>query len=225
MVTVILAAAGSGTRMNHKEKKQFIELLGIPLLLRTMRKFEIDAVDEFVLVINEEDQYKIETLLESANLENPVKVVFGGARRQDSIYNGLKAASGDIVMIHDAARPFITTDIIKKNIESVKLGLGIITGVPCKDTIKIVRDDVVTETLNRSELVNVQTPQTFYKDELVDAYDYAHNHDLEVTDDASIFEAYNKPVSVVMGSYDNIKITTPDDLLYGEFILKKNPTH
>lgn len=221
MVTVVIAAAGSGTRMNHKEKKQFIELLGEPILLRTMKKFNIDVVDEFVLVINEDDQEKIKLLLESSKIDKPVKVAFGGTRRQDSIYNGLKVASGDIVMIHDAARPFVTADIIVSNVESVRSGIGIITAVPSKDTIKVVKEKRVVKTLDRSELFQVQTPQTFFTDELIKAYDHAYEHDLEVTDDAAIFEAYDQSVSVVMGSYENIKITTPNDLLYGEFLLEK----
>lgn len=221
MVTVVIAAAGSGTRMNHKEKKQFIELAGQPILLRTMKKFDVDSVDELVLVVNEKDQSRVADLVSMSNIEKPMKIVVGGLRRQDSIYHGLKAASGDVVMIHDAARPFVSVDIIKMNIDCLKRGHGVITAVPCKDTIKIVKHDKVVRTLDRAELVNVQTPQTFMRDELIEAYDYAYEHRLEATDDASIFEAYNKPICMVMGSYDNIKITTSDDLLYGAFLLER----
>lgn len=219
MVSVIIAAAGSGSRMNHEKKKQFIDLLGVPILVRTVRQFDYSAIDEIIIVTGEDDIKEVEQLTREYGLRVD-KIVTGGQRRQDSIFNGLKVTKGDIVLIHDGARPFVTREIIKSNIESVS-DCGIITAVACKDTIKLVHDRYVQETLDRSKLINVQTPQTFKRELILEAYDYVNEKKLSVTDDASVYEAYGKPVQYVEGSYENIKITTPEDLWMGELIIKK----
>lgn len=216
--SVIIAAAGAGTRMNHKEKKQFIELDGIPILIRTMKKFdEHESVDELIVVTNEDDVDKVRALLKVFKFSKKIKVVAGGTRRQDSVYNALMVVSEPVVMIHDAARPFVTKDIIDRNLRALENSEGVITCVPTKDTIKVVKDDFVIETLDRSTLVNVQTPQTFRTDQLITAYNTIN---AAVTDDAALAELMGYSIKTVMGSYHNIKITTPEDLYIGEMILR-----
>lgn len=220
MISVIIAAAGNGTRMGLKEKKQFIELVGIPILIRTTLKFyNHSKIDEIVIVTNKDEVERVEKLLVSYDIR--AKVVAGGTRRQDSIYNALQAVSGKFVLVQDAARPFVTAKMIDDNLETIKNTHGVITGVPAKDTIKVVSDGKVMKTLNRSELFNVQTPQTFRYDDLVKAYNYMKVNNLEVTDDSSLFEVLGYEVLTVNGSYDNIKITTTEDLLIAEMILRR----
>ena len=220
MVSVIIAAAGSGSRMNNKKKKQFITLLDVPILVRTLRQFDLKEVDEIVVVTNEADLQEVHELIMGYGLKVD-KVVCGGHTRQASIYNGLLEATGEDVLIHDAARPFITKAIILEHIEKCS-EIGLITAVPCKDTIKIMTQDKVEKTLDRSKLVNVQTPQSFKREMLIKAYDFINNNNISVTDDASVYEANNLPVKMVMGSYENIKITTPEDLWMGEMIIKRS---
>lgn len=221
-VSVIIAAAGSGTRMNHTEKKQFIELEGVPILIRTLQKFHRhQQVDEIVIVTNEADVDRVSELINSYHIQKVVAVVKGGKRRQDSVLNALQVITGEVVMVHDAARPFVTEDIITENLLEIKTCDGLITCVPSKDTIKVVDKGVVVKTLERASLVNVQTPQTFNVVKLRAAYAYMLEHALEVTDDAALAEVMGYHVKTVMGSYDNIKITTPEDLLVGGLILKR----
>lgn len=221
MVSVIIAAAGSGSRMNSHVKKQFMLLLDKPVLIRTLKKFDLDAIDEIVVVTNQDDLNTVKRLIIDYEIKKVSSVVPGGLNRQDSIYKGLKAVKGDIVLIHDAARPFVTKEIIIKNIRAVKKGIGVVTAVPCTDTIKVIEADVVLNTLNRSQLVNVQTPQSFVTKEIYDAYGYTINKNLSVTDDASVAELFGMTVKTVMGSYQNIKLTTLEDIWMGEAILKR----
>lgn len=218
MVSVIIAAAGSGSRMGHSKKKQFIELEGEPVLVRTIKKFQIPEIDEIVVVTSEEDIEAVYALKQQYNLRIN-QVVAGGQTRQQSVYQALSAVTGDVVMVHDAARPFVSVDIIKKHLEVVG-EVGVITAVPCKDTIKVVENNYVKQTPDRSTLVNVQTPQSFLTHKLKKAYEYVIQHDIKVTDDASVYEAFDQPVQIIMGSYDNIKLTTKEDLIIGAMILK-----
>jgi len=220
MVSVIIAAAGSGSRMNSSVKKQFMTLLEVPILVRTLRKFDLTCIDEIIIVTNSDDVGEVQALLKVYGISKVTQVIAGGNTRQASIYNGLKAVGGDYVLVHDAARPFVTRDIIEAHVASLS-NIGLITAVPCKDTIKVVADGFVKETLDRSVLMNVQTPQSFETESLLKAYDHAALEGLSVTDDASVYEAFGLKVKVVLGSYDNIKITTPEDLVQGEIILKR----
>lgn len=223
-IAVIIAAAGTGSRMNSKEKKQYLKLLDKEILVWTIEKFQDHtSVDDIILVTSSDEIKRCEEIVDKNKFTKVKKIVEGGSRRQDSIYNGLKSLDKDtdIVMVHDGARPFVSKKIIDDNIEGVKETGGVITGVETKDTIKVVVDNTVKETLNRELLYNVQTPQTFDYIKLLDAYKYMEENDLTVTDDSSLAEAVGMVVKVVLGSYDNIKITTPDDLLIGELILKR----
>lgn len=221
---VIIAAAGSGTRMQHEEKKQYIKLLGKEIIVRTLEVFQNNAlIDEIIIVTNDDEINRCKDLVDRYSLWKVRHIVAGGDRRQDSIFNGLKKVSShiEVCMVHDAARPFVTDEIINSNIRTVAETGGVITAVPTKDTIKMVENNYVEKTLDRSKLVNVQTPQTFDYNKLFNGYEYMKEHDLTVTDDSSLAEAIGIKVKCVMGSYDNIKITTPDDLLISELILKR----
>ncbi|MBN2795011.1 MAG: 2-C-methyl-D-erythritol 4-phosphate cytidylyltransferase [Clostridia bacterium] len=217
MVSLIIAAAGTGSRMDYVEKKQFISLGNEPLLLKTVKQFLMDEIDEIIVVTGKEDLGRIDVLLEPVKLNKEIRIVEGGPRRQDSVYNALKQAKGDVVMIHDGARPFIKKETIKEHLKRIESCQGLITAVPTKDTIKVVEMGIVRNTLDRSTLMNVQTPQTFYRKTLIDAYDKAKE---AVTDDASVMEQMGIPVEVVLGDYNNIKITTKEDLDFAEIIMK-----
>lgn len=221
MVSVIIAAAGSGTRMKSSVKKQFISLLDIPVLIRTLKQFDLEEINEIIIVTNKEDIDSVKSMIDLYGVKKVKYIIPGGQNRQDSIYNGLKIANGDVVLIHDAARPFVDQDIILRNIEAVSDHVGVVTCVPCKDTIKVVKNQFVKETLDRSELMTIQTPQTFITQQIKEAYDHVMAHKISVTDDASVAEIYGMAVKIVMGSYQNIKLTTPEDLWMGEAILKR----
>lgn len=223
-IAVIIAAAGSGTRMLSKEKKQFIKLDKKEILVRTIEKFQyIEEINKIVVVTNEEEVSRCEELIKKNRLTKVTTIVKGGTRRQDSIYNALKVLSKntDIVLVHDAARPFVTKEIILNNIKEVEETGGVITAVYSKDTIKVVENGYVKETLDRNTLINVQTPQTFEYNKLISGYKYMKEKNISVTDDSSLAELIGIKVKIVLGTYDNIKITTPEDLLIGELILKK----
>lgn len=212
----IITAAGYGKRMGRP--KQFIEIGCKPILERTLTVFNgTKVVDEMILVVNPEDVERSKKL----KFSKLKKIIAGGKERQDSVFNGLKALPEDaeIVAIHDGARPFVSEQIIEKAISEAKDFGAVVVGVPVKDTIKSVTSNGnrVTGTLNRDELWAAQTPQVFKKDIIVRAYQCKHR----VTDDAMLVEKLGIPVKMVMGSYQNIKITTTEDLKIAQGILKK----
>ena len=154
-----------------------------------------------------------------------IKIAFGGKERQDSVFNGLKAVNErcDIVLIRDGARPFVTDEIIKNSIECAKKNKCVIVGVPVKDTIKIInKDNEVCDTPNRSTLWSIQTPQVFEYLSIIKAHKIAKEKSYYGTDDSMLMEYLGYNVKVIEGSYNNIKITTPEDLKIGEEILNEN---
>lgn len=213
----IITAAGYGKRMG--KPKQFLELNGKPILERTIAVFErARIIDEIIVVVNEED---VGWVKKSGKVR---QVVGGGKERQVSVFNGLKVLPGDteIVAIHDGARPFITSEIIENAIVEAKKVGAVVVGVPVKDTIKKVSSKqlAVSSTVDRSQLWAAQTPQVFKKDIILKAYQ-AGKDKFQVTDDAMLVEKMGKPVKMVMGSYQNIKITTPEDLIIAEGIIRE----
>jgi 2-C-methyl-D-erythritol 4-phosphate cytidylyltransferase len=221
-VTAIIPAAGSGKRINAK--KQFMEINGQPVLSVTVSVFDkCQSIDDVIVVAAKEDIELTKTLLKD---NKKVKsVVEGGAERQDSVYNGLKAvvqdSDDDIVVIHDAARPLVTKEIIAKAIMEVKVSNAVIVGVPAKDTIKTVSsDNVVLGTLDRGSIWQVQTPQVFRASVIKEAYERAQKIRYRATDDSKLVERMGIPVKMVMGSYENIKITTIEDVAVAEAVLK-----
>ncbi len=231
-VSAVILAAGSGTRMKSAVPKQRMEVCGKPLFLYSVEAFA-EIADEVILVTGAGDIPLMQDLLRQFEpaLPVPVNVTEGGSERSDSSYRGICAARGDYVMIHDAARCCVSGEVIRDSLESaLQFGSGV-AAVPCKDTVKIVRPAspdqpevrAVESTPLRQNVVVVQTPQTFRREELLAAYDRFRNapERRTVTDDAGVMEDFgSREVVISAGSYENIKVTTPEDLYTVETILK-----
>jgi 2-C-methyl-D-erythritol 4-phosphate cytidylyltransferase len=221
---VIIPAAGQGKRMNAGKNKQFILLGNLPVIIHTLSVFEQDSCcTGIILVTNEAEVATFKELLTIHQISKVQHIVFGGEERQHSVYNGLLKVESrsELVLVHDGARPFITVDKIHELVKETSTSGAAILAVPVKDTIKKVTNGKVDETVERSSLWAVQTPQAFRVQLLLDAYKHASEMGLVGTDDASLVEQMDKPVKVVAGDYENIKLTTPEDLIYGESILRK----
>lgn len=222
---VIIVAAGSGSRMKRDINKQFIMLDGKEIIVHTIEKFYKNTdIDDIVVVIKEsEEEYFIDNVINKHGFDN-IKIAYGGNERQDSVYNGIKKLNEgcDIVLVHDGARPFVNESIIKNAITETKENNAVVVGVPVKDTIKVVNlDGNIVDTPNRSRLWSVQTPQAFKYEIIIKAYEDAYNDNYYGTDDAMLVERIGYNVKMIEGSYDNIKITTEEDLHFGIQILKK----
>lgn len=221
---VVIVAAGTGSRMKMGINKQFIKLEGKEIIAYTIEKFYNNSNIEDIVVVVKEDESEFfkKEILDKYNFKN-IKIAYGGKERQDSVYNGLKLLDKkcDVVLIHDGARPFVSDKIIDNCIEEVKEHKAIVVGVPVKDTIKVIDNDKnIVDTPNRSVLWAVQTPQTFDYNILLDAYKDAFKSGFYGTDDAMLVERIGYKVKMVEGSYNNIKITTKEDLSVGSQILK-----
>ncbi|PLS10270.1 2-C-methyl-D-erythritol 4-phosphate cytidylyltransferase [Neobacillus cucumis] len=220
---VIIPAAGLGKRMQAGKNKLLLEINDIPVLVHTLRVFEEDeACSGIILAIHPQDEREISALLKKYLISKVLSLVPGGDERQHSIYNALKTVKTDgIILVHDAARPFIRKDHIHRLTQKAEETGAAIMGVPAKDTMKKVINGVVMETVERSSLWAVQTPQAFRVSLLKKAYKTAEKDKFLGTDDASLVEQLDHPVSIVEGDYDNIKLTTPEDLYFAEAIIKK----
>ncbi len=226
-VAVILAA-GKGTRMGSRISKQYIDVLGKPVIYYTLNAFENSTVDEIILVISEQDRnYVEETILNHYGFHKIKRIVCGGKERYHSVYNALKQAEeADNVLIHDGARPLILPGQIDMLVKQMEIYKACVAGMPVKDTIKIVdQDQYVTDTPERSRIWQVQTPQVFRYSEIKEAYDkmMLEEHPA-VTDDAMVLEKYGNPdfkheIRLVEVSYENIKVTTKEDLIFMKGIL------
>lgn len=220
----IIAAAGQGKRMGSQVNKQYLTILDKPVLAYTVQIFQYHpAIDEIIIVAKEDEiNFCYQEVVLPYKLSKVRKIVPGGKERQDSVYQGLLElpAECNLVVVHDGARPFVTQDIISKALAAAKSHNACIVAVPVKDTIKRVDDsEFVQGTLTRAELWAVQTPQVFQKQLLFNAYKKAREQGLSGTDDASLVENIGAKVKVVLGSYENIKITTPEDIEIGCAIL------
>lgn len=229
---MIVVAAGRGSRMGSEIKKQYLPLAGAPILVRTLQTLDAcQSVDRVVLVVSPEDIDCVRDLIREHRIGKVGAVVAGGAERQNSVWKGLRALLPDSthVAVHDAARPLVSQDEIQAVIEAAKDGGAATLGVPVKDTIKRVTAGLVRETLERSTLWAVHTPQAFRRDWLEEAHDRSLQQGGHGTDDASLVEWAGYPVRMVRGSYENLKITTPEDLLVAETLfqerLRKEQTH
>ena len=220
----IIPSAGMGKRMGSRQKN-YLELLGSPVLARTLEPFEASAmVDAIIIVVPPGDEgFCREKIVDAYGFKKVIDVVGGGRERQDSVENGLKAAQGEygIVIVHDGARPLVTIDIIEDAIKAAAEDGAAIAGVRVKDTIKETSAGFVRATLNREALLSVQTPQAFQTEVLKEAFRMAREAGFQGTDESSLVERTGQAVRVVEGSYENIKITTPEDLAVAECILKK----
>ena len=219
-VAAIIVAAGEGRRMEGIDKV-FAPLGGEPILMRATRPFQqCQLIDQIVVVVSGEKESRCRSLVAGKEWSKVSDVCLGGKRRQDSVAAGLKRLKDyEWVVIHDGARPLVTVDLIERGLEAAKETGAAAAAVPVTDTVKVMDDDgIVRETPPRQNLRAVQTPQVFR----FDIIQIAHQQDCgDVTDDASLVERLGHKVKLYMGSYDNIKITTPDDLALAGVLLKK----
>jgi len=228
-VSAIVLAAGLGMRMKSNTAKPLLELNSQPILIYSLKVLnKHPGVSDIILVVNSKNFHYISRLLKRYRIKKIKNIVLGGRLRQDSVREGLKELDRrtDLVLIHDSVRPLINGRIVSSVIRQAQKSGAAILGVPVKATIKQVTGHrpqatgkiVVEKTLNRENLREIQTPQVFNKDLIIEAYNkYGRN---KVTDDASLVEKLGKKVNIVAGSYKNIKITTPEDLVVAEAILK-----
>lgn len=223
-VIVLIPAAGMGRRMGATVNKQYLPLNDRPIVGHTIALFDQHPLIDKIYVITpvaEFEQCRRE-VLEPGNFRKVQDLVPGGAERQDSVRNGLLACAAgpdDIVLIHDGVRPLLQPALIDKVIETVRGQGACLVGVPVKDTIKQVVDGCIEGTPDRSVLWQAQTPQAFRYSQILEAHERAQQDGFRGTDDASLVERLGQPVMVIAGSYRNIKLTTPEDLLLARAFL------
>lgn len=226
-ITAIVLAAGKGSRMHSDIPKQFMMLGDKPVIYYSLMTFQKSLVDDIILVTGEEYlEYCRTEIVSKYNITKVRDIVQGGKERYDSVLKGLETAAGaKYVIIHDGARPCITDEMISDSIECVKKYGACTVGVPVKDTIKIVDDDHMgVETPDRARLWQIQTPQSFDRELLLGCYDKLMEEKcVNITDDTMIIERYSDVrTKVIMGAYENLKITTPGDLKIAANFLKKD---
>lgn len=231
MVTAIVPAAGRGVRVGAERNKILLPLLGKPLLVWTLQALDrCPFLTDFVVAVQEAEKNLVADLLQRHALQKSVTLVVGGAARQDSVRRALQGVSPDcpFALVHDAARPLVTPDLCYRVVEAAAITGAAIAAVPCTDTVKVVdAHGRVERTLDRRALHLVQTPQVFRTDLLRQAHDAAQRDAADAcvrfigTDDAALVERLGHPVQVVMGSYDNVKITEARDFAIAENILKE----
>lgn len=222
--SAIILSAGKGSRMQSKVHKQYLRLLDKPVIAHTLLTFEESPVDEIILVVGKgEEQFCKEEIVGKYHLQKVTHIVEGGKERYHSVFNGLKRCDNpDYVLIHDGARPLVDLDTIRRTMEEVVSKQAVVAAVPVKDTIKMADEQaVVQHTLQRDTLWSIQTPQAFAYPMLYEAYRKMESAGADnITDDAMVVEQYaDMPVHIVMGNYNNLKITTPEDLQMAEFLL------
>ena len=218
-VSAIIPAAGSGERFG--EEKQFKLLSGRPLFFHTLKLFlQSDYIDEIIVAVPSANVDSTHRDVLSMSAGKPVKVVTGGTRRQDSVKNGIDVSDSNstLVCIHDAARPFVTEDLIQRSISACEFADGAVVGIPSKDTVKFSENGLVKETLDREKIWLAQTPQCFHKNKLIQALYYAETENLTGTDESALMEAMGFSIKLVDGDSNNFKITTKDDWIRAEIV-------
>lgn len=225
-VTALITAAGMGRRMGKTVAKQFLSLGDKPLLAHTLLVFQhSEDIDEIIPILSQEDiENCLRDVIERYHISKVKTLVVGGKERQDSVANGLKKLEKDtsVVLVHDGVRPFVTLEMIKETVDLARKGECVVVGVPVKDTIKEVDNaGVIHHTLDRNRLWAIQTPQVFPFTVLKRAYEESYKQKIYGTDEATLVERSGGKVRVIMGSYENIKITTPEDLVLAEEILRR----
>ena len=223
--TAIVLAAGSGKRMNSKVHKQYLIIQDRPVLYYSLKAFEDSAVDEIVLVVGKgEEKFCRKEIVDKYGISKVKAIVEGGKERYHSVFEGLKQTSdADYVLIHDGARPFVNQDIIRRCMQEVQKYQACVAGMPVKDTIKIADEEgYAKQTPDRKNVWMIQTPQTFSYALIYEAYEeMLKTEDTAITDDAMVLECIKgKKSKLIEGSYRNIKITTPEDLLIANVYLQ-----
>ena len=247
-VVAIVPAAGLGKRFGPDTNKPFQSLGGKPLIIWSLETLEsVHEIEEIIPVLKVEDMEYGQKIFKKYNISKIMRIAPGGKERQDSVYNGLRLIKNTdcLVLIHDGVRPFIEKELIEKAIKEfltpsvspflhsggfteakangVEGGIdGVVLGVPVKDTIKEAEDGIIKKTLKRGSLWAIQTPQIFPYDKMIHAYEKAIKEGFYSTDEAALIEKYGGKIMIVIGSYKNIKITTPEDMEIAEiFHLKQ----
>ena len=218
-VSAIIPAAGSGERFG--EEKQFKLFSGRPLIFHTLKLFfQSDYIDEIIVAVPSANVDSTHRDVLSMSAGKPVKVVAGGTRRQDSVKNGIDVSDlhSTLVCIHDAARPFVTQDLIQRSVSACEFADGAVVGIPSKDTVKFSENGLVKETLDREKIWLAQTPQCFHKNKLIQALYYAETENLTGTDESALMEAMGFSIKLVDGDSNNFKITTKDDWIRAEVV-------
>ena len=222
-VGVVIPAAGKGIRMRGEAHKQLLHLAGTPIALHTLRRFEqSEIVDTIVVAAGSDILNTINDLVRNDRLSKVASVVAGGAERQDSVWNGLQELRShhvDLIVIHDVVRPFFTEEMLNRVVEAAMVSGGAILAVRPKETVKI--HEKAISTLPRGKLWLAQTPQVFDSGLLTKAFEKAISDNFYGTDDASLVERIGGKITVVEGNYDNIKITTPEDMELAHLIAKR----
>lgn len=221
-IIAIVPAAGIGKRFGDKTNKPFIILKDKPLIIWALAILEnMPEIKEIIPVLKESDMEHGAEIFEQYKISKVRRIAPGGKERQDSVAHAINLLDDkkSTVLVHDAVRPLVQSHIIFEAIKQMKDCDGVAVGVPLKDTIKEVAGGTITKTLKRGKLWSIQTPQVFPCEIICDAYENALKDSFYSTDDSALVERYGGKVKVVMGSYANIKITTPEDLEIAEFLL------
>ena len=222
--TAIILAAGSGKRFSSDKKKQFVELFEKPLLYYSLKAFSESKVDEIIVVTSKDDiDFVREDIVKKYEFFKVKDIVSGGNERYDSVYSGLKVASGDICLIHDCARAMINVELINRCIDETLKYRAVVPVVAPKDTIRLRDGEFGGETIDRSTLCIIQTPQCFYTELIKSAFEKMYKTDyksLGITDDAMVVEKFSDTkVRLIEGDYKNIKVTTPEDIMIAKAFL------
>ncbi len=222
-VVAIIPAAGLGTRMKSPNPKQFLSLEGVPIIVHTLRRFaQCGRIRKIVVPMRKADVALFEPVLAKEPLWKILQIAPGGAHRQDSVYNGFKEieTDTDVVVIHDAVRPFVSVEQIGAVIDEASQKGSAILAIPCVDTVKQIERNLVVATLPRDRIVLVQTPQAFRYAILKEGFERAKMDHFYATDESCLVERLGYEVSVLRGSETNIKITKPSDLPIAELYMR-----
>ena len=223
-IAVLIPAAGQGKRMGAAIKKPYLQLNDKPVLSHTIDRFEHNSVvDEIFVIVDDSDFKTCKTnVLDPYRYKKVRELISGGETRQRSVFNGLCALAEDVdyVIVHDGVRPFINDEIISKCLEATAQWGAAVSAVPVKETIKVANENLfIAYTPDRQLLWRVQTPQVFRTSLLESAHKKAIEDGTDAPDDATLVERLGSPVKLVMGSYQNVKLTTPEDMLTAETII------
>jgi len=221
----LITAAGKGQRMQSSTPKQYLCLGGKPILAQTLQVFEeCTSIDGIYIIVPEDHMDMVQTdIVEKYQFKKVFKLVQGGKIRQQSVWNGLKAIRSEcsIVVVHDGVRPLISQQLIAQSIEEAQKNGAAVVAVLARDTVKRATNGEKVQTLLRDEIWLAQTPQTFQLPLLMKAYQEAQQNDILGTDDAYLVERIGHPITLIMGDYTNIKITTPEDLALAEVLFSR----
>lgn len=227
-IVALIASAGKGLRMQSGTEKPYLTIGSKPILAHTLSALDLcEEIDEYVIIVDPGRQTDCRHLVvDRYGFTRVRKIVQGGETRQESVYRGLRSLDADTstVVVHDAARPCVTPGLVSSSLQACASSGAALAAVPVKDTIKSVVDGIVTGTPDRRTLWLAQTPQTFSYDVLLRAHEQAYKEGFVATDDAALVERMGHQVHIVAGDYENIKITTPEDLNIAERVLARRAT-